>query len=101
MDLTPDIVNEFVANAFPLTVDSDYSCVELAPDTAVARLAFDATNVRPGDIVPGLAGFGVADVSLWYAIFTEIGSNRWLSPAISLFTSFAPRSVRRSWRGAR
>ncbi len=73
MDLTPDIVNEFVANAFPLTVNSGYSCVELAPGTAVARLAFDAANVRPGDIVPGPAVFGVADVSLWYAIFTEIG----------------------------
>ncbi|MCP4968763.1 MAG: PaaI family thioesterase [bacterium] len=73
MDLTPAIVNQFIAESFPLTVDSGYSCIELEPGTAVARLAFDPDNVRPGGIVPGPAVFGLADISLWFAIFTEIG----------------------------
>ncbi len=73
MELTPDIVNDFVAETFPLTVQSGYSCAELGDGTAVARLEFDPVNVRPGGIVPGPAVFGVADISLWYAIFTKIG----------------------------
>lgn len=73
MKLTPEMVNQFVAESFPVTVDSGYSCIELGPGTAVARLAFDPHNVRPGGIVPGPAVFGLADISLWFAIFTEIG----------------------------
>ena len=73
MELTPEIVNQFVAESFPITVDSGYSCVELGSATAVARLAFDPHNVRPGGIVPGPAIFGLADISLWFAIFTAIG----------------------------
>lgn len=73
MELTPDVVNQLVAERFPLTVASGISCVELGDGMAVARLGFDPDNVRPGGIVPGPAVFGVADVSIWYAIFTKIG----------------------------
>ena len=73
MDLTPDLINQFVAETFPLTTRAGFSCTELGDGTATARLAFDADNIRPGGIVPGPAVFGVADISLWYAIFTKIG----------------------------
>lgn len=73
MDLSPQLINQMVADAFPLTTAMGLSCVELGDGMAVARLAFDETNVRPGGIIPGPSVFGVADVSLWYAIFSKIG----------------------------
>lgn len=73
MGLTPHSLNQMVFDAFPLIEEMGISCVELGDGTAVARLAFDDGNVRPGGIVPGPSVFGVADVSLWFAVFTRIG----------------------------
>ncbi len=73
MKLTPERLNRLVAEAFPVTADVGLSCVELGDGTAVARLAFDESNVRPGGIVPGPSVFGLADISLWFAIFSKIG----------------------------
>lgn len=73
MDLTPERLNQLVADAFPITTDMGFSCVSLGDGTAVARLAFDESNVRPGGIVPGPSVFGLADISLWFAVFTKLG----------------------------
>ena len=73
MELSPADVNAMVADAFPRTTDMGFSCVELGDGLAVARLAFDVENVRPGGIVPGPSVFGLADIALWFAVFTKVG----------------------------
>ena len=73
MVLTADEINTFVADVFPATVGSGLACVEVGDGWAVARLAYDEANIRPGGIVPGPSVFGLADVSLWYAVFSKIG----------------------------
>ncbi len=73
MEMTPDRVNRLVADSFPRTTALGFSCVELGDGWAIARLAFDADDVRPGGIVPGPSVFGLADIALWFAIFTRIG----------------------------
>lgn len=73
MQLTPEDVNSFVADVFPGTLGSGLACVEVGDGYAIARLAHDAGNLRPGGIVPGPSVFGLADVALWYAVFTRVG----------------------------
>ncbi len=73
MKITPEIINEFVAEAFPTAASTGFSCVETADGSATARLAYNEHNIRPGGIVPGPSVFAVADVALWYAVFTRIG----------------------------
>jgi uncharacterized protein (TIGR00369 family) len=73
MDLSPNDINNFVAEVFPATVGDGVSCVETGNGYAIARLAHDPVNVRPGGIVPGPSIFGLADAALWYAVFTRVG----------------------------
>jgi uncharacterized protein (TIGR00369 family) len=73
VDLTPERLNQLVAESFPITTQMGLSCVELGDGIAVARLGFDESNIRPGGIVPGPSVFGLADIALWFAIFTKIG----------------------------
>ena len=73
MRVTAKEINELVAETFPSAAASGFSCVELGDGWAMARLAYDESNVRPGGIVPGPSVFGLADVSLWYAVFSKIG----------------------------
>lgn len=73
MQPSPAEINDFVAAVFPATLGSGLSCIETGDGYAIARLAYDDTNLRPGGIVPGPSVFGLADVSLWYAVFTRIG----------------------------
>lgn len=73
VNLTPERVNQLVADTFPLTNGMGLSCVDLGDGTATARLEFDENNVRPGGIVPGPSVFGLADITLWFAVFSKIG----------------------------
>jgi uncharacterized protein (TIGR00369 family) len=73
MEVTPDTVNQFVAEVFPAAGGGGMSCVEVGDGWAVARLVNHNDNLRPGGIVPGPSVFGLADVSLWYAVFSKIG----------------------------
>ncbi|MDJ0954072.1 MAG: PaaI family thioesterase [Acidimicrobiia bacterium] len=73
MDLTPQRVNDLVATAFPATTAMGFACVELGDGSAVARLTCDPSEARPGGIVPGPTVFGLADLALWFAVFTKIG----------------------------
>ena len=73
MELSPEDINNQVAEVFPATVGSGLSCVEAGNGYAIARLAHDPVNVRPGGIVPGPSIFGLADAALWYAVFTRAG----------------------------
>lgn len=73
MEITPVNINVFVAEAFPTAAHTGFSCVDAGDGWATARLAYDEHNIRPGGIVPGPSVFAVADVALWYAVFTRIG----------------------------
>ena len=66
-------VNAFVAEAFPGAVRDGIRCEELAERSAVARLEFDATELRPGGYISGPRIFGLADAALWFATFAVIG----------------------------
>ena len=88
--LTPETVNEVVAEAFP---GSKAVCVELGERFAVAKLATDDDDIRPGGFVAGPIQFALADAALWYLVFGALGriepmaltselSIRYLRPAI-------------------
>lgn len=73
MEVTPDTINAFVAEAFPTAVSMGFSCISVGDGVATARLAYNKQNVRPGGMIPGPTVFALADVALWYAVFTRIG----------------------------
>ena len=88
--LTPAAVNEIVAVAFP---GSRAVCVELADHYAVAEVATDDNDIRPGGFVAGPTQFALADAALWFLVFGALGriepmaltselSIRYLRPAI-------------------
>ncbi|MEM8905048.1 MAG: PaaI family thioesterase [Actinomycetota bacterium] len=65
-----DEVNDFIAEAFPGTSNR---CAEIGDGWAVARHVADPALLRPGGIISGPTVFGVADVSLWFALFGAVG----------------------------
>lgn len=87
--VTPAEINAFVAEGFP---GSRNECVEVGPTFAVARFVVTPDNIRPGGYISGPTQFGLADATLWYAVFGAIGiepmavtsemSIRFLRPAI-------------------
>lgn len=88
--ITPAAVNELVAAAFP---GSKAVCVELGERFAVAEMATDDDDIRPGGFVAGPVQFALADAALWYLVFGALGqiepmaltselSIRYLRPAI-------------------
>jgi uncharacterized protein (TIGR00369 family) len=73
MRVAAEEINRFVAEAFPTASESGLRCIDIGDGWALARLAHDESNIRPGGIIPGPSVFGLADVSLWYAVFSNIG----------------------------
>ena len=71
--LTPDKINEFVAEAFPSAARDGIRCEALGERTATARWPFDGDELRPGGYISGPRIFGLADSALWFATFTVIG----------------------------
>lgn len=71
--LTPDDVNEFLADVFPSSYRDGTRCVDLGERTALARWPFDAGELRPGSYISGPRMFALADSALWFASFTVIG----------------------------
>jgi uncharacterized protein (TIGR00369 family) len=72
-DLTPDQVNEFVADVFPSSYADGTRCIELGEGWAVARWPYDETELRPGAYISGPRIFAMADSALWFATFTVLG----------------------------
>jgi uncharacterized protein (TIGR00369 family) len=70
MSVTPEDVNDLVAQAFP---GSRNECIEVGPRHAIARLVVTPEAIRPGGFVSGPTQFGVADAALWYAVFGAVG----------------------------
>ena len=71
--LTPDEVNDFVAEVFPSSAADGTRCVELGEGMALARWPFDEEQLRPGAYISGVRIFGLADSALWFASFTVLG----------------------------
>ena len=68
--LTPDLVNEALADAWTAT---PHQCHEISPTHAIARHTVDQTGLRPGGFVPGPTQFSMADVVLWFLSFSAVG----------------------------
>ncbi len=88
--LTPDRINAEVGAAFP---GSPSQCVELGDGWVTARIAPDASSLRPGGFISGPTQFSLADAALWFMVFNATGrielmsltselSIRYLRPAI-------------------
>lgn len=69
-DLTPDGVNQMLADAFPGTGNT---CVDLGPSSSLARRDIEPAFLRPGGFVSGPTQFALADAALWYLVFGVIG----------------------------
>ena len=87
---TPADINEMVATAFP---GSRAVCVEVGDRYAVAEVATDDDDIRPGGFIAGPTQFAIADAALWFLVFGALGriepmaltselSIRFLRPAI-------------------
>jgi uncharacterized protein (TIGR00369 family) len=83
-------VNVAVHAAFP---GSRSDCTELSARHAVATVATDADDIRPGGFIAGPTQFALADAALWFLVFGALGrvepmaltselSIRYLRPAI-------------------
>jgi uncharacterized protein (TIGR00369 family) len=88
--LTPADVNDAVRPAFP---GSRAVCTEVSERHAVATLATDESDIRPGGFIAGPTQFALADGALWFLVFGALGriepmaltselSIRYLRPAI-------------------
>lgn len=68
-----DAVNQFFLREFPSAHDSGHRCVETGEGFAVTRWTYDATKLRPGNLISGPTQFALADVAFWFATFTVLG----------------------------
>lgn len=73
IDLTPEQVNEFVAEVFPASYADGMRCSSIDEGVAEVRWPFDEAKLRPGAYIPGPVMFALADSALWYATFSVIG----------------------------
>ena len=71
--LTPRSLNDMLAESYPAVFATGFRCVELGDGWSVARWTHDPEGLRPGGYIPGPVQFGLADLALWFAIFTVIG----------------------------
>ncbi len=70
---TPEAVNQFFAREFPSAHAGGYRCVETGAGFAVARWPYDATQLRPGNLISGPTQFALGDLAFWFATFTVVG----------------------------
>lgn len=72
-DLTPQQVNDFIAETFPSAYDEVMRCEEVGDGYAVARWTFDPNELRPGEYISGPRIFAISDIAFWIATFTVNG----------------------------
>ena len=72
-DLTPKLVNEFVAEEFPAAYGESMRCEEIGDGFAIARWTYDPSQLRPGEYISGPRMFGLADLAFWFVTFTVNG----------------------------
>jgi len=66
-------VNDVIQQSFASAHSDGLRCEGIGDGWAMARWTYQADRLRPGDYIPGPVMFGLADVSLWMAVFSEIG----------------------------
>ncbi len=72
-DIRPADIDAFLAEVYPAAHAMGLRCEELGDGMAVGRWPYDPAALRPGGYIPGPTQFALADVALWYAVFTVIG----------------------------
>jgi len=72
-DLTPERVDEFVAEVFPASYADGMRCLSIDEGVAEVKWPYDRRRLRPGAYIPGPVMFALADSALWYATFSVIG----------------------------
>jgi uncharacterized protein (TIGR00369 family) len=70
---SPEAVNAFFAREFPSAHAAHYRCEETGPGVAVARWPYDATQLRPGNLISGPTQFALADLAFWFMTFSVVG----------------------------
>ena len=65
-------LHSFLAEVFPQVCD-DFNVEEITEDGITIRLRVGERHLRPGGTVSGPSMFGLADVSFYVTLLTEIG----------------------------
>lgn len=73
VDLTAVELNTYLHEVFPATADAGYRCSAIGDGWAEVTWTYDPTALRPGGYIPGPTIFTVADLALWFAVFTKAG----------------------------
>ena len=73
MDHTIEELNDFLHEQFPATFRDGMRCESVGDGEAVVRWPYDKDELRPGGYIPGPTQFALADLALWFAVFTAIG----------------------------
>lgn len=68
--VTPRLINDMLAAQWPA---APCVCIEVSPTHAVAALAPDSSDLRPGGYLSGPTLFAVADAALWFLCFGAAG----------------------------
>jgi uncharacterized protein (TIGR00369 family) len=71
--LTPQQVNDFIGAELPFATELGIHCESLGVDVAVSRWHFSERWLRPVNFVCGPVMMALADVSLYFALFTRGG----------------------------
>jgi uncharacterized protein (TIGR00369 family) len=66
------VLNAFMAKEFP-QVASDFNVEAVTEDGVVVRMIITDQHLRPGGTVSGPSMFALADVSIYFAILSQIG----------------------------
>lgn len=67
-----DALNAFIEREFP-QVEGDFSVERVTQDEVVTRMHIGPKHLRPGGTVSGPSMFSLADVSIYFAILSQIG----------------------------
>ncbi len=73
MEHTVAELNEFLHQQFPATFRDGMRCEAVGEGEATVRWTYDPEELRPGGYIPGPTQFALADLALWFAVFTAIG----------------------------
>ena len=71
--ISVDDVNDHFFEVYPAAAESGVRCDGVGDGSAVARWAYDETQLRPGRYISGPTQFMLADTALWFAVFSAIG----------------------------
>lgn len=73
LPVTVEAVNAFAATELPFTRAFGFSCEWLGDGEAIARWRFSPQWTRPVDFVCGPVMMGLADLAVYFAVFTKVG----------------------------